>query len=101
MAQFEASKRKFPLKRLHVTILDLATNRRSRHLYSRLMNANFASIMPQAAATWGEKARHAVRYLCYTGSEGLSTCLSEGLRGNTYLLCVSSITGSPRTRTAR
>jgi hypothetical protein len=97
MAQFEASKRKFPLKRLHVTILDLATNRRSRHLYSRLMNANFASIMPQAVATWCEKAGHAVRYLCYTGSEELSTYLSEELRGKTDLLFVSSFTRSAQT----
>src|SRR5258708_12239175 len=97
MAQFEASKRKFPLKRLQVTILDLATNRRSRHLYSRLMNANFASIMPQAVATWCEKAGHAVRYLCYTGSEELSTYLSEELRGKTDLLFVSSFTRSAQT----
>src|SRR5258708_30735741 len=61
------------------------------------MNANFASIMPQAVATWCEKAGHAVRYLCYTGSEELSTYLSEELRGKTDLLFVSSFTRSAQT----
>src|SRR5258708_13993256 len=61
------------------------------------MNANFASIMPQAVATWCEKAGHAVRYLCYTGSEELSPYLSEELRGKTDLLFVSSFTRSAQT----
>ena len=35
------------------------------------MNANLASIMPQALAVWCEEAGHEVRYVCYTGAEDL------------------------------
>ena len=42
-------------------------------LYSRLMNANLASIMPQVVAVWCEEAGHDVSYVCYTGYEDLST----------------------------
>jgi hypothetical protein len=35
------------------------------------MNANFASIMPQALAVWSEEAGHEVHYVCYTGAEDL------------------------------
>ncbi|HTS87779.1 MAG TPA: radical SAM protein [Gemmatimonadales bacterium] len=35
------------------------------------MNANYASIMPQAIAVWCEQAGHQVRLVCYTGYENL------------------------------
>jgi len=35
------------------------------------MNANFASIMPQALAVWCEEAGHDVSFMCYTGFEKL------------------------------
>jgi len=41
------------------------------------MNANLASIMPQAVAAWCEELGHDVRYVCYTGREDLSTLISE------------------------
>jgi hypothetical protein len=40
-------------------------------MYGRLMNANFASIMPQVLGVWCEEAGHRVHYLCYTGVENL------------------------------
>ncbi len=60
------------MRRLRVTILDLTTERPTRALYARLMNANKASVMPQAVAVWCEQAGHHVNYICYTGFEDLS-----------------------------
>ena len=57
------------MKRLNITIIDLVSNKPSKRLYSRVMNANFASIMPQAVGVWCEELGHHVRYICYTGSE--------------------------------
>jgi hypothetical protein len=55
-----------------VTVLDLATERPTRALYARLMNANLASIMPQVVAVWCEQAGHHVHFVCYTGFEDLT-----------------------------
>ena len=54
-----------------VGILDLVTKNSRRSLYGRIMNANLASIMPQALAVWCEEAGHEVHYVCYTGAEDL------------------------------
>jgi len=59
------------VRRLRVTVLDLTNERPTRALYARLMNANLASIMPQAVAVWCEEAGHLVHYICYTGFEDL------------------------------
>ena len=59
------------MKRLNVVVIDLVTNRPTRALYSRFMNANLASIMAQAVAVWCEELGHNVRYLCFTGAEDL------------------------------
>ncbi len=59
------------MRRLRITIVDLTTERPTRALYARLMNANLASIMPQAVAVWCQEAGHHVRFVCYTGSESL------------------------------
>lgn len=59
------------MRRLRVTIVDLTTEGPSRSLYGRLMNANYASIMPQAVAVWCQEAGHLVRFVCYTGFESL------------------------------
>ncbi|HSH75401.1 MAG TPA: hypothetical protein VLA09_06945 [Longimicrobiales bacterium] len=61
------------MRRLRVTVLDLTTERPTRALYARLMNANLASIMPQVIAVWCEQAGHDVRYVCYTGFEDLGS----------------------------
>ncbi len=57
--------------RLKIGILDLVAKTSRPGLYGRIMNANFASIMPQALGVWCEEAGHDVRYVCYTGVENL------------------------------
>ena len=59
------------MRRLNIVVVDLVTNRPTRALYSRLMNANLASIMAQAFAVWCEELGHRVRFICYTGAEDL------------------------------
>lgn len=54
-----------------ITIIDLVTGGSGGKLFSRMMNANYASIMPQAVAVWAAELGHEVRYLCYTGAEDL------------------------------
>ena len=65
------------MRRLRVGILDLVTNGPAHALYARLMNANLASIMPQALGVWCEAAGHDVRLVCYTGFEDLAAELPE------------------------
>ena len=55
-----------------VTIIDMVTSGTVGKLFSRMMNANYASIMPQAVAAWCEELGHQVRYVCYTGNEDLA-----------------------------
>lgn len=62
-------------KRLRIGILDLVGQGPAHGLYSRLMAANLASIMPQVLAVWCEAAGHDVRYICYTGFEDLPAVL--------------------------
>ncbi len=59
------------MKRRRVLVLDLTTRGRARRAFRRLMNANFASIMPQAVAAWCEELGQEVVYVCYTGQEDL------------------------------
>ncbi len=59
------------MRRLEIAVVDLVTNKPTRALYSRFMNANLASIMGQAVAVWCEELGHRVRYLCYTGAEDI------------------------------
>jgi hypothetical protein len=54
-----------------IGILDLIAKGPHNSLYGRIMNANFASIMPQVLGVWCEEAGHRVHYLCYTGTENL------------------------------
>src|SRR3990172_3609461 len=65
------------MPKLRVGILDLVTKAPSRGLWSRAMNANFASIMPQVIATWCEQEGHDVRLVCYTGLEDLESEIPE------------------------
>jgi hypothetical protein len=58
-------------RKLRIGILDIVENTPRPGLYGRLMNANFASIMPQALAVWCEQAGHDVHLVCYTGYEDL------------------------------
>lgn len=54
-----------------VTVVDLVTSGSGGKFFSRMMNANYASIMPQAVAAWCAELGHEVRYVCYTGAEDL------------------------------
>ncbi len=58
-------------RRLKIGILDLVAKEPGGGLYSRVMNANLASIMPQVLGVWCEEAGHEVHYICYTGPEDL------------------------------
>lgn len=76
------------MRRLRVSVLDLVTKGPTRALWSRMMQPNFASIMPQVVAVWCEQAGHQVTYVCYTGREDLTRELPD----DTDLLFISSYT---------
>jgi hypothetical protein len=75
-------------RRLRVTVLDLTNERPTRALYARLMNANLASIMPQAVAVWCEEAGCDVNFVCYTGFENLA----EEISADTDVLFIGAFT---------
>ena len=54
------------MRQLHIGVLDIVETP-TRALFSRVMNGNLASIMPQVVAAWCERAGHRVHYACYTG----------------------------------
>jgi len=58
-------------KTLKIGIIDLITKRPLTALYARIMNPNFASIMPQVVAVWAEEMGHEVHLVTYTGFEDL------------------------------
>ncbi|MEW5701394.1 MAG: radical SAM protein [Candidatus Zixiibacteriota bacterium] len=60
------------MRKLRIGIIDLVSNSARPGLWARVMNANFASIMPQVVATWCEARGHEVSLTCYTGFEDLS-----------------------------
>lgn len=57
------------MAKLRITIVDLISNKRGRRHHARLMNPNFASIMPQVIGVWCEQLGHDVRFITYTGFE--------------------------------
>lgn len=63
---------------VRVTIIDLVIEGPATDSFSRVMNANMASIMPQMVAAWCEELGHQVHYECYTGFENLSDMLNDG-----------------------
>ena len=67
------------IRRLHVGIIDLITKGPTRALFSRVMNANFASIMPQVVGVWCEEEGHRVTFVSYTGFENLVDELPENV----------------------
>jgi hypothetical protein len=77
-------------RRLRVGVLDIVSNGPAHGLYSRLMNANLASIMPQVVAAWCEEAGHTVRFVCYTGYEDLG----QELPADTDILFIAAFTES-------
>jgi hypothetical protein len=65
------------MRSLRVVVLDLLSKGPTRSLWSRAMQPNFASIMPQALGVWCEQAGHAVTVVCYTGREDLTKELPD------------------------
>jgi hypothetical protein len=63
------------MRKLRIGVIDLVSNGPAHGLWSRLMNANLASIMPQVIGVWCEEAGHSVSYVCYTGFEDLNAAL--------------------------
>ncbi|MCL5029981.1 MAG: radical SAM protein [Bacteroidetes bacterium] len=59
------------IRKLQVGIIDLVSKKPNKKLFARIMNANFASIMPQVIGVWCEEEGHNVTYICYTGKEDL------------------------------
>lgn len=78
------------MRRLRVTILDLVSKGPVTRLFPRVMNANLASIMPQAVAAWCEELGHQVRYVCYAGFEDLN----RELRDETDMVFIGAFTRS-------
>ena len=77
-------------KKLRIGVLDLAARAPTKGMFSRIMRANLASIMPQVVAVWCEQAGHEVHFDCYTGI-GAPT---DGLPEDLDLLFISAFTRS-------
>ncbi len=56
---------------MKVGIVDLIEKQPMNTLYTRIVNPNYASIMPQAIAVWIEQMGHEVYLVTYTGFEDL------------------------------
>ena len=67
------------MQKLQIGIIDLVANGSTRTLWARTLHANFASIMPQAIATWCEEEGHDVTFVCYTGFEKLDAELPDNV----------------------
>jgi hypothetical protein len=59
------------MRKLRIGIIDLVSKGPTRAMFARVMNANFAAIMPQVIAVWCEQQGHEVTLVCYTGFEDL------------------------------
>ncbi len=81
------------MKRQRITIIDLAAREPSRELFGQLMNANYASVMPQSVAVWCEEFGHAVNYICYTGTQDIFGSMAD----DTDILFVGGFTYSAYT----
>lgn len=57
------------MKKLRVCVIDLINKTPTKAVWTRIMNANFANLMPQVIATWCEQEGHEVCFLPYTGFE--------------------------------
>ena len=67
------------MRKLSIGIIDLVSKAPTRTWWTRVMGANFASIMPQVIATWCEEEGHEVTLVCYTGQENPVDQLPEKL----------------------
>jgi hypothetical protein len=84
------------VRRLRVGILDLVENGPNGSFWNRVMQPNFASIMPQVIGVWCEEAGHDVRFACYTGLEDLSLELPS----DTQILFIGAFTNAAQTAAA-
>jgi len=67
------------MRKLRIGIIDLVSKGPTRALFARMMNANFAAIMPQVVAVWCEQQGHDVTLVCYTGFEDLVNELPDNV----------------------
>jgi hypothetical protein len=79
------------MKKLKIGIIDLVSKGPTNTLWSRIMHANLASIMPQVVAVWCEQEGHEVKLICYTGLEKLDQELPQ----NVDLVFICSFTQAP------
>ena len=77
-------------KKLRIGVLDLAARAPTKKVFSRIMRANLASIMPQVVAVWCEQAGHEVHFDCYTGVGDLA----DELPADLDVLFISAFTRS-------
>jgi hypothetical protein len=84
------------MRRLRVSILDLVENRPTAGIWNRVMQPNFASIMPQVIGVWCEEAGHDVTFVCYTGREDLT----QELPKDTDILFIGAFTNAAQTASA-
>lgn len=80
-------------QKLEIGIIDLVSKKPTNKLFARIMNANFASIMPQVVGVWCEEEGHNVNYTCYTGREDLI----NDLPSNADLVFICAFTESSLT----
>ena len=80
-------------RKLRVGIIDLVTKGPTKALFARVMNANFASIMPQVVGVWCEEEGHDVTLVCYTGFENLVEMLPD----NVDLVFIGAFTEAAQT----
>ncbi len=81
------------IRKLQVGIIDLVSKKSNKKLFARIMNANFASIMPQVVGVWCEEEGHNVTYVCYTGKENLINELPQ----NADIIFICSFTEAAQT----
>jgi radical SAM superfamily enzyme YgiQ (UPF0313 family) len=80
-------------RKLEIGIIDLVSKKPNNKLFARIMNANFASIMPQVIGVWCEEEGHSVTYVCYTGREDLINELPQ----NADLIFICAFTEAAQT----
>ena len=80
-------------RKLEIGIIDLVSKKSNKNLFARIMNANFASIMPQVIAVWCEEEGHNVNYFCYTGTEDLVSEMPQ----NADIVFIGAFTESAQT----
>jgi hypothetical protein len=81
------------MPKLRIGVIDLVARGPTRAWFARVMNANLASIMPQAVAAWCRQEGHEVAFVCYTGSENFLRELPD----HADLIFVSAFTEAAQT----